>query len=152
MSDLNRPDLITMTVGITANYVSNNRVSPDELPALIASIHSALTRTSEPTPVAEPVEVQRPTMAQIKRSITDLGIVSFLDGKTYQSLKRHLTKRGMTPSQYREQFGLPNSYPLVAPAYSQRRSEFAKSIGLGQKIEGAKGRKSGRKPKSVTAD
>ena len=60
-------------------------------------------------------------------------MTSFIDGRSYKSLKRHLSTNGLTPDEYRERFGLPKDYPMVAPAYSAQRSELAKSIGLGRK-------------------
>ena len=129
----NTAALMAMTTGIVANYVAHNRLAQDDLPALIQSIHGALSTINDPQP--EPVEedISKPTAAQIRRSVSDSGLVSFLDGKTYQSLKRHLTKLGVSPPAYRERFGLNDAYPMVAPSYSARRSEIAKSLGLGQK-------------------
>jgi predicted transcriptional regulator len=130
-------DLIDMTVGIVANYVSNNRVEPDQVGALIASTYAALSNVGQPAP--EPVEIyERATPAQIRKSLTDDGLVSFIDGRTYKTLKRHLATNGMTPADYRDRYGLPDSYPITSPAYSARRSELAKSAGLGQKGRAAK--------------
>lgn len=130
-------DILDMTVGIVANYVSNNRVEPDQVGALIASTHAALSNVGQPAP--EPVEVyERATPAQIRKSMTDDGLVSFIDGRTYKTLKRHLSTNGMTPAEYRDRYGLPDSYPITSPAYSARRSELAKSAGLGQKGRAAK--------------
>lgn len=123
---------LSMTVGIVANYVSNNRVSPEELPNLIIAVNGALKGTGEAVePEAEAVE--KPTASQIRKSVTDAGIVSFLDGKTYQSIKRHLSTQGMSVQEYRARYGLPDAYPTVAPAYAARRSEIAKRLGLGQR-------------------
>lgn len=134
-------DLLDITVGIVANYVSNNRVDPDQVGALIASTYQALANVGEPKP--EPVQTyERATSAQVRRSMTDDGLISFIDGRTYKTLKRHLTTNGLTPVEYRDRYGLPNDYPIVAPAYSARRSEMAKSFGLGAK---------GRQPKADTA-
>jgi len=68
----------------------------------------------------------------VKKSIRPEGIVSFIDGKTYKTLKRHLTKHGLTPDSYRERFGLSGDYPMVALAYSEKRSSLAKSLRFGQ--------------------
>ncbi|MGU3402121.1 MucR family transcriptional regulator [Methylobacterium brachiatum] len=125
------------TVGTTANlvaaYVANNSVPASELPALIASIHNAVTGLGAGT-VAPQVadEVTKPTAGSVRKSVSDEGIVSFIDGKAYKTLKRHLTSHGMTPQQYRERYGLPQDYPMVAPAYAAKRSELARAIGLGQ--------------------
>ena len=141
MADDHADALLDMTVGIVANYVSNNHVRPDEISSLIATTHAALAGAD--SSVEEPaVEIERPTSAQIKRSVTDAGITSFIDGKTYQSLKRHLGTHGYTPQSYRDAFGLRADYPMVSPAYAARRSALAKASGLGQ---------GGRKPKGKAA-
>jgi len=141
-------DILDMTVGIVANYVSNNRIDPEQVGALIKSTHTALQNVGQPAP--EPVEVyERATSGQIRKSITNDGLVSFVDGRMYKTLKRHLWVNGMTPDEYRDRYGLPDSYPLTAPAYSTRRSEMAKSMGLGSKRAQAKAptsTKTGRLP------
>jgi predicted transcriptional regulator len=108
---------------------------------VIRAVHEALARPereSQPDPTSEhkgPVE--------IRRSVRPDSLVSFIDGKVYKQLKRHLSTHGMTPAQYRDRFGLPDTYPMVAPEYSARRSAFAKASGLGRgekrKRAGAKG-------------
>lgn len=129
--------LISLTTDIVSAFVQNNTVSPGDLPGLIGSVHSALKNAD--APVAETPEAPtRLTAAQVRKSVSDKGLVSFIDGKTYQSLRRHLTTNGMTPEDYRERFGLPNDYPMVAPSYSARRSALAKALGLGQKGRGGK--------------
>ena len=80
-------------------------------------------------PVREPEKLVPPV--SIKKSLTDDYLVSLEDGKQCQSLKRHLSKRGLTPQEYRAKWGLAADYPMVAPAYARKRSELAKSIGLG---------------------
>ena len=67
----------------------------------------------------------------VRKTVTDAHLISLEDGKAYKSLKRHLSKRGLTPEAYREKWGLPRDYPMVAPAYARQRSELAKQIGLG---------------------
>ena len=137
MSEEHANALLEMTVGIVANYVSNNRLQPDEISGLIAATHEALSGAG--SALDEPaMEIAKPTPAQIKRSISDAGLISFIDGKTYQSLKRHLGTHGYTPQTYRETFGLRPDYPMVSPVYAAKRSALAKSMGLGQ---------GGRKPK-----
>jgi len=126
----NQPALLTMTTGIVANYVQNNRVSPDEVAGLITRVHAALAGIDSPTD-AESDVVQKPTAAQIRKSITTDGLISFIDGRNFKALKRHLTTHGMTPVQYRERFGLPANYPMVSSAYSATRSALAKASGLG---------------------
>jgi len=140
MTDQPTPSLLDMTVGIVANYVSNNDLPPERVGHLIYSTHAALANVGQPEP--EPVEIYaRASAGQIRKSITDAGLVSFLDGRTYKSLKRHLSANGITTDEYRDRYGLASDYPMVSPAYSARRSELAKSIGLG-----AKGRNSTSSP------
>ena len=123
---------IERTVDVVAAYVSNNSIPTAELPALISSIHDALNMiASGPSaPAAETVE--KPTSAQVRKSIRPDGLVSFIDGKSYKTLKRHLTKHGLSPHSYRERYGLPSDYPTTSANYSAQRSALAKSLGLGQ--------------------
>jgi predicted transcriptional regulator len=124
---------IETAANLVAAYVSNNSVPSSELPALIASIHNAITGLGNGSAVAPAVQdVAKPTAGAIRKSVSDDGIVSFIDGKSYKTLKRHLTSHGVTPQQYRERFGLPHDYPMVAPSYAAKRSELARAIGLGQ--------------------
>jgi predicted transcriptional regulator len=129
------PSLTKLAGEIVVAYVSNNSVPMSELPGLIAMVHSAvsgLTTTGTTTATTLASEVEKPTPAQIRRSVQDDGIVSFIDGKVYKTLKRHLTANGLDPRSYRERFGLPVDYPMVAPSYAAQRSELAKAIGLGR--------------------
>jgi predicted transcriptional regulator len=124
--------LVTLVGEIVAAYVSNNSVPPTALPELMASVHAALAALDgqPPAAAAEPA-VERPTPAQIRKSVQEDGIVSFIDGRTYKTLKRHLTAHGLTPERYRERYGLPDDYPMTAPGYAAQRSALAKAIGLG---------------------
>ncbi|MHB2208290.1 Ros/MucR family transcriptional regulator [Methylobacterium sp. CM6257] len=133
---------------IVSAYVSNNPVPPAELPALIARVHEAvsnLTATGSAGAAAPDAEIEKPTPAQIRKSIRDDGIVSFIDGKTYKTLKRHLSSHGLDPRSYRERYGLPADYPMTAPSYAAQRSALAKAIGLGQVGAMAAGSRKGRK-------
>ena len=60
-------------------------------------------------------------------------LVSMIDGKPYKTLRRHLSRHGLTPEQYRERYNLRADYPMVAENYSNTRREMAKKIGLGRK-------------------
>jgi predicted transcriptional regulator len=93
---------------------------------------SGLASGNVPDADTSAAEVVKPSGAQIRKSIRDDGIVSFIDGKTYKTLKRHLTKHGLDPQSYRERYGLPANYAMVAPSYAAQRSALAKAIGLGQ--------------------
>jgi predicted transcriptional regulator len=131
--DKQSTDFLDLTGDIVAAYVSNNPVRPTDLPDLVRSVHAALSGLANGTAqiAAEP-EIEKPTSAQLRNSVTPDGIVSFLDGNTYKTLKRHLRTHGLDPNSYRARFGLPVEYPMVAPEYAARRSELAKSIGLGR--------------------
>jgi predicted transcriptional regulator len=127
------PNFVELAGDIVSAYVSNNSVPTAELPGLIHQIHTALQALATGAAPASPeTEVQKPTAAQIRKSLTPEGLVSFLDGRTYKTLKRHLTGHGLDPHSYRQRYGLPADYPMVAPEYAARRSELAKSIGLGR--------------------
>ncbi len=122
--------LIEMTAEVVAAYVTKNHVRAAELPDLISTIHASLAGMgSVPELAAAPAKLEPPV--SIKKSLTDDYLISLEDGKQYQSLKRHLAGRGLTPAEYRTKWGLPADYPMVAPAYARKRSELAKSIGLG---------------------
>jgi predicted transcriptional regulator len=122
---------IELTASIVSAYVSNNSVPSTDLPALIGQVHSALTRVSSGHGDAS-VEPPKPAVS-VKKSITPEHIVCLEDGKKFKSLKRHLrTQYNMTPEQYREKWGLPPDYPMVAPNYAAARSHLAKQMGLGQ--------------------
>ncbi|AWN38264.1 MucR family transcriptional regulator [Methylobacterium radiodurans] len=129
-----RSNLVEEAVDIVSAYVSNNSVPAAELGGLIAGVHAALLRLTlagaSSAPAEEPVE--KPSAAQIRKSVTDEGLISFIDGKTYKTLKRHLTTHGLDPRSYRQRYGLPDDYPMVAPAYAAQRSALAKQIGLGR--------------------
>ncbi|MCJ2041665.1 MucR family transcriptional regulator [Methylobacterium sp. HMF5984] len=124
-------DEFEMTADLVAAFVSNNNVPASELPALITSVHAAINGLGNGVK-AEAAIPEKPTPAQIRKSVTPDGMVSFEDGKTYKTMKRHLTLRGLTPESYRAKYGLPSDYPIVSAAYSAKRSELARSLGLGQ--------------------
>jgi predicted transcriptional regulator len=122
---------IQLTAEIVSAYVSNNSVPAADIPALINQVHAALTRVSGGQGEA-PAEPLRPAVT-IKKSITPDYLVCLEDGKKFKSLKRHLrTQYNITPEQYREKWGLPADYPMVAPNYARARSQLAKQMGLGQ--------------------
>jgi predicted transcriptional regulator len=109
--------------------VANNSLRPADIPDLIATVHQALQGLSAPQQ-AEP-EKREPAVS-IRKSITPEFLISLEDGKRYKTLRRHLSGRGLTPEQYREKWGLPRDYPMVAPNYAKQRSELARALGLGQ--------------------
>lgn len=126
-----KPELLEMTADIVSAYVSNNTVSADTVPTLIAQIHAALSGVSEAPVEAEP-EPQEPAVP-VRKSITPDFLICLEDGRKFKSLKRHLrTKYNLSPEEYRAKWGLPKDYPMVAPNYAKARSELAKQMGLGQ--------------------
>jgi predicted transcriptional regulator len=122
---------IDQTASIVAAYVSKNAVAADDIPALINRVHAALTRVASGQGDAG-AEGQKPAVP-VKKSIHPEYIVCLEDGTKFKSLKRHLrTQYNMTPEAYREKWGLPADYPMVAPNYAAARSQLAKQMGLGQ--------------------
>jgi predicted transcriptional regulator len=125
--------LIKLTAGVVMAYVGANTTAASELPSLIKNVHDALqgadTPVFEPSP---PVPPFKPTPAQIRKSITPEALISFIDGRPYKTLKRHLGVHGMTVQEYKARYGLPANYPTTASAYSAVRSAAAKAIGLGR--------------------
>lgn len=126
-------DLLRLGSGIVAAFVSRNPVPADAVPEIIRTVHQALTGVSRGAPAA-PEERPRPAVP-IARSIQQDFIVCLEDGKKLKMLKRYLRSRyDLSPEEYRRRWGLPPDYPMVAPAYAARRSDFAKQIGLGRGV------------------
>jgi predicted transcriptional regulator len=126
-------DLLNLTGEIVSAYVSNKSVTTGDLPTLLHNVHTALASLYAGRSLQTRIEAHdKPTAAQIRKSVSPDGIVSFVDGKTYKTMKRHLTTNGLDPQSYRNRFGLPTDYPMVAPNYAAQRSALAKSIGLGR--------------------
>jgi predicted transcriptional regulator len=127
--------LAELAAEIVSAYVSKNSIPPSDLPSLISSVHAALSRaTPVGVPQAQLKQPEAPAVppVPIKKSVTPDHIICLEDGKAFQSLKRHLGKLGFTPEKYREKWGLPSDYPMVAANYTKRRSEIAKGMGLGR--------------------
>lgn len=125
-------DLIDLSTEIVSAYVSHNALSVTDLPKLIADVHSAL-RGLRTSGTSEPTEELKPAVP-VKKSVAADYIICLEDGKKFKSLKRHLrTHYDMSPEEYREKWGLPPDYPMVAPNYSATRSRLAKDNGLGRK-------------------
>jgi len=124
------PELVTITATIVAAYVSNNSISSTELPGLIAETHAALSRAAGRA-VPQEREEAKPKIA-IKKSVMPDFLICLEDGKKFKSLKRHLrTHYNLSPEEYRDKWGLPPDYPMVAPNYASARSQLAKKMGLG---------------------
>jgi predicted transcriptional regulator len=134
-----RETLITLTSDIVAAHVSNNSVAVGDVSTLISNVYTALAGLE--APVAAPDVLPEPAVS-IRSSIKNEYIVCLEDGKKLKMLKRHLmTRYNMTPDQYRARWGLGADYPMVAPAYAEKRRELAKKIGLGRKPNVRRGRK-----------
>ena len=131
MSENSSPDngdMIAWTADIVASHVQNNTVAISDLPVLIKTVHDSLSVLGRESPAEKP----QPAVS-IRRSITPDFIICLEDGRKLKMLKRHLsTAYGMTPAEYREKWGLPSDYPMVAPNYAKQRSSLAKKIGLGK--------------------
>jgi predicted transcriptional regulator len=129
--------LVDLTAEIVAAYVGKNTVAQTELPKLIGEVHRALSGAVS-QPAAREEQADTKPAVTIKKSLTADYLICLEDGKKFKSLKRHLRSHyNLSPEQYREKWGLPADYPMVAPNYAQARSSLAKRMGLGQR----KGRK-----------
>ena len=128
-------NLLNLTADVVSAYVSNNSLSTTDLPRLIGDTYMALRGLSGGIS-AEPVTELVPATS-VRKSVTPDYIICLDDGKKFRSMKRHITKLGMTPDQYRAKWSLPFDYPMVAPNYSATRSALAKKIGLGRKSVGS---------------
>lgn len=115
---------------IVTAYLSKHKVAPSDLPGLISEVSKALTGLSPATPTITPY-------LPLAESVTPDRIICLEDGKPFKSIKRHLrAEHGLTPQQYREKWGLPADYPMVAPSYARKRSKLAKDMSLGRKPPG----------------
>ena len=133
----NSSTYIELAADIVSAYVSNNSVAAGDLASLISDVHSALKRVTSGASASN-MEAQRPAISA-KKSIADSYLICLEDGKKFKSLKRHLrTKFNLSPEHYREKWGLPSDYPMVAPNYAKARSLLAKEMGLGQQRKAKK--------------
>ncbi len=123
-------DQLALAADIVAAYVAYNSVPRGDLGELIHTVHASLSKLGSAIVAPEP-EALVPAVP-VRKSITPEYLVCLDDGKKFKSLKRHLASLGMTPDQYRQKWGLPKNYPMVAAVYSVQRSALAKSIGLGK--------------------
>jgi predicted transcriptional regulator len=146
MADERSSNVVDQATSITIAWLNNPNVRPtaDDVAAFLDGVHAKLAGFAGGEavgggvqPAAAPTEVAAGTHAAAVTVRKSLGsrdkIISMIDGKPYSSLKRHLTSHGLTPDQYRERYGLKTDYPMVAPAYAEKRRELAKKIGLGRK-------------------
>ena len=131
MADSAQPDITILTVQLLSAYVTNNLVPSNELAALIQTTRAALV--AEAQEVAPEVPAHVPAVSVRKSTASREHIISLIDGRPYKTLKRHLATHGLTPDTYRERYGLPKSYPMVAADYSEQRRAVAQKLGLGQR-------------------
>jgi predicted transcriptional regulator len=131
-SDSEPSKSIELAAEIVAAFVANNSLPISELPALIHSVHAALTGVASGSASAAPSVEKKEPAVSIRKSITPDYLVCLDDGKKFKSLRRHLATLGLTPDEYRSKWGLAADYPMVAPNYAAQRSELAKRSGLGQ--------------------
>lgn len=124
-------DLLTLSTTIVSAFVSNNSVPATEMAALLGSVHESMRKAR--IGIIEPEEEPKPEPRMPwKKTITREYLISLEDGKHYRTMKRHITKLGMTPDSYREKWSLPKDYPMTCLAYSERRSALAKEFDLGR--------------------
>lgn len=142
---LKHDDLLAFTTEIVSSHLSSNTVNAHDIPFLIEKVYRALASLKQESPGFGGISADRPQPAvPIRKSVHPDYIICLEDGKKLKMLKRHLnTAYNMSPEQYRERWGLPVDYPMVAPNYARQRSKLAKDIGLG-----VKGRGGGRRKKS----
>jgi len=139
VADLSGQDLLRLSADIVAAYVSRNPVQPAGISDIVRQVHTALTDLNRPQSPAAPAR-QKPA-APIARSVQPDYIVCLEDGAKLKMLKRYLRSRyNMSPEDYRRKWGLPADYPMVAPNYAARRSDFAKQIGLGKGVRRKRGK------------
>jgi predicted transcriptional regulator len=132
-------ELTKLVAQVASSYLGAQRVNgPEEIAAVVRAVAESLKAvdgevSSVGAASAEPAPPKL-TKGQIAKLFKDDGIISLLDGKTYKTMKRHLSTHGLTPAEYIERFSLPTNFPMVSPAYSRARSEMAKNLGLGRKV------------------
>ena len=136
---MNSEYLLGMTADIVSAHVSHNSVAANDVPNLVMGVFSALNSLSMAGAPSVECKVEYMPAVSVKKSLINPEvIISMIDGKPYKMLRRHLSRNGLTPDTYRERYGLPKGYPMIAPAYAERRREIAVKIGLGRKPKGKK--------------
>lgn len=149
MADVDQNNLTLLTVDLLSAYLASNNVEHGDIAPLIQSTHAALKGIDAPEPPAAEEPEHKPAVSVRKSTGSRNHIISLIDGKPYQTLKRHLAKHGLTPASYRERYGLPKTYPMVAPAYSEQRRAIAGRLGLGRRVKGAQAPEAASAPSSA---
>jgi predicted transcriptional regulator len=138
---MERQDLVSLTTDVVATYVANNKVPLNAVAKLVRDVHQTLSSLGEEQQEPE----KREPAVSVRSSVKPEYLVCLECGKKQKTLKRHIkVAHGLTPDEYRQQYGLPASYPMVATEYAEKRRDLAKSFGLGRK----KGEKAGSKRKT----
>jgi predicted transcriptional regulator len=138
MAEEKSDNLRDLVAEVAAAYFGNSHVAVAEIGTVVEQIARSLGAVGGGSLATATTEEDAPTTlrltsAQIRRSITPEALISFEDGNSYKTLRRHLAVKGLTPEQYREKWGLPKDYPMVSAAYSAARSQMAKDLGLGNR-------------------
>ncbi|MHA6722166.1 Ros/MucR family transcriptional regulator [Sphingomonas sp. RS2018] len=136
--DIATSNVVELATELTIAWLSNpnTRASAEEVPSFLKAMHEAvgaLGSDGEVDGAAEPAATHTPAVSVRKSLASKDHIISMIDGKPYKTLRRHLSRHGMTPEQYRERYGLKSDYPMVSETYSTARRDMAKKIGLGRK-------------------
>jgi predicted transcriptional regulator len=151
----------SLVAEIVRGYVAQNSIGVDQLAGLIATVHRTLSGLGTNTPVPA-TEALTPAVS-IRRSVQHEHVVCLECGFRGLMLRRHLrVAHGLEPAAYRVRWKLPADHPIIAPAYSERRSTLAKQIGLGRPREAVvstpapeviapPARRRGRKPRPAAA-
>jgi predicted transcriptional regulator len=134
---MSEADEKALVAQILSSYLSNNTVAPADLPSVIETVKKAFGGSGEQVSTTPPDNVTKTWQAAVpvKKSVTPEAVICLCCGRRFKSLKRHLqTTHQLSPGEYRAAFGLKSDHPIVAPAYAGRRSDLAKSLGLGRKV------------------
>ena len=130
--DENNDDLIVLTADIVSSYVANNAIQSDGIPALIASVHTALVEAEAGRD--QPTKQEYEPVVSVRASIKPDHLICLACGVKQKTMKRHInTSHGLSPAEYKDRYNLPSDYPMVSAEYADRRSKLAKKIGLGRK-------------------
>ena len=131
--DMKAAELLPLVTEVVVAQLSSKKTPSSGVAPLIQSVYQVLDELRiRGTPAELPVPA-----VPIKKSVTPDYIVCLEDGRQLKMLKRHLrTTFDMSPEQYRQRWGLPADYPMVAPNYAKKRSKLAKAIGLGTRPRG----------------
>ena len=138
MADTDQTNLTSLTIDLLSAYVANNNVQHGDLADLIKSTHNALKSIHDPEPESPAEPIYSPAVSARKSLASPKHIISMIDGKPYQTLKRHLSRHGLSPNEYRQRYNLPTDYPMVSRGYSEQRRAIAQKLGLGRQVKSAR--------------